>query len=48
MMHCYEIIPLNGHLYNWGLLLRHFSIVFHGTTITAAVRSHFVCFEKAG
>jgi len=30
------------------LLLRHFSIVFSGTTATAAVRSHFVCFEKAG
>jgi len=31
-----------------GLVLRHFSIVFNGTTATAAVRSHFVCFEKAG
>jgi len=31
-----------------GLLLRHFSIVFNGTTATAAVRSHFVCFENAG
>jgi len=30
------------------LLLRHFSIVFNVTTATAAVRSHFVCFEKAG
>jgi len=27
-----------------GLLLRHFSIVFNGTTVTDAVRSHFVCF----
>jgi len=31
-----------------GSLLRHFSIVFNGTTATAAVRSHFVCFERAG
>jgi len=31
-----------------GLLLRHFPIAFNGTTTTAAVRSHFVCFEKAG
>jgi len=31
-----------------GLLLRHFYIVFNGTTATAADRSHFVCFEKAG
>jgi len=30
------------------LLLRHFPIAFNGTTTTAAVRSHFVCFEKAG
>jgi len=30
-----------------GLLLRHFSIIFNGTT-TAAVRSHFVCFQTAG
>jgi len=28
-----------------GLLLRHFSFVFNGTTATAAVRSHLVCFE---
>jgi len=27
---------------------RHFSIAFNGTTATPAVRSHFVCFEKAG
>jgi len=31
-----------------GLLLRRFPIVFNGTTATAAVISHFVCFEKAG
>jgi len=31
-----------------GLLLRHFSIAFNGTTATAAVRNHFVCFEKVG
>jgi len=31
-----------------GLLLRHFSIVFNGTITTAAVRSHFSCFENAG
>jgi len=31
-----------------GLLLRHFFIVFSGTTVTVAVRSHFVRFEKAG
>jgi len=31
-----------------GLLLCHFSTVFNGTTVTAAVSSHFVCFEKAG
>ena len=37
--------PLNPAL---GLLLRHFSIVFNGTTATAAVRSQFVCSEKAG
>jgi len=41
MMH-YEIIPLNGYLYNWGL------IVASLTTASAAVRSPFVCFEKAG
>jgi len=33
---------------NGGLLLRHFSIVFNGTTATAAVRNHFVCFKKEG
>jgi len=48
MMHCYEIIPLGGHLQNWGLIVASFSIVFNGTTATAAVRSRFVCFEKAG
>jgi len=31
-----------------GLWLRHFAIVFNGSTATAAVRSHFVCFEKGG
>jgi len=31
-----------------GLLLRHFSTAFNGSTVTAAVRSYFVCFEKAG
>jgi len=31
-----------------GLFLRHFSIIFNGSTTTAAVRSHLVCFEKAG
>jgi len=31
-----------------GLVLRHFSIVFNGTTAIAAVRSHFLCIEKAG
>jgi len=32
-----------------GLLLRHFSIVFNGTTATAAVTIHFVnCFVEAG
>jgi len=31
-----------------GLSLRHFFIVYNGTTATAAVRSHFVCFEEAG
>jgi len=29
MMHCCETIPLNAHLYIWGLLLRHCSIVFN-------------------
>jgi len=28
--------------------LRHFASVFNGTTATPTVRSHFVCFEKAG
>jgi len=31
-----------------GLLLCHFYIVFNGRTATAAIRSYFVCFEKAG
>jgi len=31
-----------------GLLLRHFSTAFNGIAASAAIRSHFACFEKAG
>jgi len=47
MMRCYEIFRSMAICKIGASLLRHFSIVFNGTTATVAVRSHFAGFEKA-